>query len=250
MKAARIMPPFISALIEVAIMFAPALPAYLWLWPNISGTKWNTPVQVLVYIYFLAGTLWIGLRRWDLKTLGLNVSGWRLSAASGLALVSAQVLIIFSMNWELDLEPPGVAQLAWRAVYYFGVVGLVEELLFRGLLYHALQEWRGTRWAIIGSSIAFGVYHIGWMGPLGALGTAFIGLLFGLIRWRAGGILGLIFIHGLMDIISLELLTTLTPDLSQIPQVTQPFPFCIGYILFIAVPIFLALVLPSKNPSR
>jgi membrane protease YdiL (CAAX protease family) len=242
MKEPRPLPPSISALIEVIIMFAPGLPAYMWLWPNITGTKWNTPVQVLVYIYFLAGTLGIGLRRWDLKTLGLKVSGWKLSAACGLALISAQVLIILSMNWELDLEPPGVAQLAWKAVYYIGAVGLVEELLFRGLVYHALQEWRGVRWAIIGSSLSFGLYNIGWMSPFGALGTAFIGLIFALIRWHAGSILGLIFIHGLMDIISLELLTALELYKSGISQVTHRFTFCAGYILFIAVPIFLGLI--------
>ncbi len=27
-----------TALAEVALMFLPALPAYLWLWPNVEGT--------------------------------------------------------------------------------------------------------------------------------------------------------------------------------------------------------------------
>jgi hypothetical protein len=34
-------------------MFLPALPAYLWLWPNVEGTVWRMPVQVVVYVYGL-----------------------------------------------------------------------------------------------------------------------------------------------------------------------------------------------------
>jgi len=42
-----------TALAEVALMFLPALPAYLWLWPNVEGTAWRMPVQVVVYVYGL-----------------------------------------------------------------------------------------------------------------------------------------------------------------------------------------------------
>ena len=38
--------PSLAALAQVAIMFLPGIPAYLWLWPNVEGTAWFMPVQV------------------------------------------------------------------------------------------------------------------------------------------------------------------------------------------------------------
>jgi len=47
-------------------MFLPAIPAYLWLWPRLEGAA-ELALQVFTYIYVLAGTLYIGLRRWNLS---------------------------------------------------------------------------------------------------------------------------------------------------------------------------------------
>lgn len=44
-----------AALVEIGLLFSPALPAYLWLWPNVSGSEWLIPVQSAVYVYFIAG---------------------------------------------------------------------------------------------------------------------------------------------------------------------------------------------------
>jgi hypothetical protein len=43
-------------------MFLPAIPAYLWLWPNVEGTSaWIA--NSLSDLYAIAGSLVIGLRR-------------------------------------------------------------------------------------------------------------------------------------------------------------------------------------------
>ncbi len=64
----------LSALIEIGIMFLPAIPAYLWVWPNLSAAIY-WPFQIIVYLYILAGTLFIGLRRWSWSQLGVNKKG-------------------------------------------------------------------------------------------------------------------------------------------------------------------------------
>ena len=139
----------LTALGEVAIMFLPSLPAYLWLWPRVSGTLWLMPVQIAFYLYFLAGALFIGLRRWTPSELGLNRQGIGLSIICGLILL--------------------------------------------------------------------GTYHIGWQGLLGALGTGFLGLIFAVIRLRAGGILGLVLVRGALDLVSVEFWPTLGwPELRQL----------------------------------
>jgi hypothetical protein len=66
--------PSLSVLLEIGILFLPAIPAYIWIWPNLS-TMQNDIFQVIVYIYVLVGALFIGLRRWNWNQLGLNYKG-------------------------------------------------------------------------------------------------------------------------------------------------------------------------------
>jgi len=100
--------PGFSALLEVGLMFLPAIPAYLWLWPRLEGAA-ETVVQSLTYLYVLAGTLVIGLRRWSLGQLGLNRNGLWLSALCGLAVLSGRLLIILAVDWQA--EPPPISLL-------------------------------------------------------------------------------------------------------------------------------------------
>ncbi len=208
--AVRRIPSSLSALVEVVLLFSPAIPAYLWLWPNLASESANFIAQCIVYVYFLAGCLWIGLRRWNWKQLGLNREGLGVSLVTGFILILALTLGRLATDLPLRLSPPTFKNLLVDFLFYLGLVGFVEEFLFRRLIYRALLDWRGTMLAILGSSVAFGLYHIGWAGALGMLGLALIGFVFGMIRWRAGGILGLILMHGFYDIIS----TQMYPDLT------------------------------------
>ncbi len=55
--------PGLGALLEVGLLFLPAIPAYLWVWPNLEGSQVDL-FQGLVYVYMIAGSLFIGRRRW------------------------------------------------------------------------------------------------------------------------------------------------------------------------------------------
>jgi len=66
-------------------------------------------------------------------------------------------------------------------------------------MYHALEEWRGTRWAIWVTTLGFGIWHLYGRGIVGVAAGILYGVYFGAIRWRAGGIIGLIVVHALMD---------------------------------------------------
>jgi len=234
-----------AALVEIGLMFLPAIPAYLWLWPSVSGTAWLKPVQSAVYMYFLAGTLLIGLRRWNLDQLGLNRKGIGLSLACGLAFVVGRILVVVATDLPWRLQRVTFERIVYDVAFYFGLVGLIEELLFRGLLYRALDEWRGTRLALWGSALVFGLYHIGGQGPLGALGTFIAGVVFGAIRWRAGGILGLIVAHGLADVTALWMLPSFNIQLLSRPQIVHPTLLILGYGLILGVPVYL-----WKAPAR
>jgi len=243
--------PGLAALAKVALMFLPAIPAYLWLWPNVEGTAWLMPVQVAVYLYFLAGCLLIGLRRWNLGQLGLNWHGLGLSLTCGTVVLTILVLGRLATDLSPSPQPLTLRRLAGEIAFYFGLVGPIEELLFRGLIYRALDEWRGARWAIWGSALAFGLYHIGWQGLLGALGCAFLGLLFGAIRWRAGGIVGLILMHGLIDVVNVELYPGLTVEQVRDIHVVHPALALLGDGLLLALLLYLwKFGQPSKARNR
>jgi membrane protease YdiL (CAAX protease family) len=223
--------PELSALVELGLLFIPSIPAFVWLWPGISGTGFSDLVQSLVYVYVLCGTLFIGLRHWTWGQLGLNRRGIVLSLVCGAILIAERVLVApLALGLPLSLRPFVLGRVVGEIVFYFGLVEVVEELLFRGLVYQILDRWRGPGLAILGSALGFALWHIGWMGPL-ILGPFLIGIVFGLVRWRAGGIVGLILVHGIFDLASVEM--PMPASLRGIDQVLQirivnPFAVVVG----------------------
>lgn len=192
------LPAGLTGLLEVAFFFLPSIPMFLWVWPHLTGAA-DWVAESVVELYAIAVSLWVGLRRWNLDQLGVNRRGFWFSLAAGLVLVAGRSLVILSVDWKLPAPQMNAVQILGMLLFDFALVGIGQELLFRGLIYHALAEWRGTTWAILGSSLAFGLWHLFGQGPLLAAATAFYGLVFALMRWKAGGILGLILVHGLID---------------------------------------------------
>ena len=236
----------LTTFLELGLLFLPAIPAYIWLWPNISGAiQWLT--QGLVYIYVILGSLVIGLRRWRPDELGFNLQGLWVSLVTGMAIVIGRTLVILSVDWGLPPPRLSTLNLVTEVLYYFGLVGIGEELLFRGLLYRALEEWRGSRWAIWGSSLGFVFWHLLGQGPVVAVAMLLYGLIFALIRWRAGSILGLIFIHGLIDFSALLLLPDLNVTSLGRLDVAIPLGLFIGLALIAFTPLYLWKIHPHNN---
>jgi membrane protease YdiL (CAAX protease family) len=82
---------------------------------------------------------------------------------------------------------------------WFVVVGAVvaapiaEEIFFRGYLYRLLETIAGGWFAVIGSAILFGLLHE----PSVRIPVGVLGLLFGYLRMRTGGIGSSILVHAL-----------------------------------------------------
>jgi membrane protease YdiL (CAAX protease family) len=232
--------PGLATLAELGIMFLPAIPAYIWAWPALQGSVFQDIFQVAAYLYILLGTIYIGRRRWNWAQLGLNRKGIPLSLACGGVLLAGRLLAVFSAGLAHP-EHVSLAGLAGEIIFYFLIVGLVEELLFRGLIYRALKEWKGPAWAIWGSTAGFALYHLPGQGPVIMLGAFIIGIIFAMIRWRAGGIVGLIFVHGLIDVVSLRML----PEEFEFTmgQVIIPHPglAILSILVLLSIPLYLWL---------
>ena len=234
------------ALLEVGLMFLPAIPAYLWLWPRLEGVA-ELALQIFTYIYVLGGTLYIGLRRWNPGQLGLNRNGLWLSILCGSAALLGRLLIVLGVDWGTGSPQLNLVRLLGNTLFYIGLVGLVEELLYRGLVYRALEDWLNTRWAIWGSSLGFSLWHIFGQGPLMGAVSFLIGLYFALFRWRAGGILGLILIHGLWDLESVLLVASTNRQILSLasqPDIANPGLLYLGTALLFGVLAYLWLLHP------
>ena len=231
------------ALIEVGLMFLPAIPAYLWVWPNVAGTSLQI-MQSVTYIYIILGSLVIGLRRWKHAELGLSLAGIWVTPGAGIAILAGRTMVILSVDWGAEPPTYNAFRLVGEGLYYFLLVGFGEELLFRGLLYRAFEEWRGLRFAIWGSSLGFVLWHLFGQGPLVGAAMLLYGLIFALIRWRAGGILGLAIIHGLIDFSALLLLPEINIPTLDPPQITRQIPLLIGLGLIALTPVYLWKIHP------
>jgi membrane protease YdiL (CAAX protease family) len=118
---------------------------------------------------------------------------------------------------------------------------MVEELLFRGIIFRLLEDWKGIQWAIWGSSVAFGFWHFFGQGPIVGVATMFIGLLFALLRWRSGGIVGLIVLHALWDLETVWLVNDSNAAILDINKIAlaNPVMTWLGFALLVLVPVYL-----------
>jgi membrane protease YdiL (CAAX protease family) len=94
----------------------------------------------------------------------------------------------------------------WKFIYQFiyAILGvaLAEEFVFRGYIYSKLLEIKNSKWfAIIISSILFGLFHIFHGNVVQVIMTALLGVLFCVFREKIKGctLLSLIIAHGVYD---------------------------------------------------
>ncbi len=234
--------------LELGLLFLPGIPAYLWIWNKWSGDRLAN-FQLITYLYILTGALWIGLRRYHLGELGINLKGISLSLSVGGAILFGRWLIIHSVDWSAHPGPLTIEKVVGDLFFYFFCVGLVEELVFRGLIYRLLEDWRGGRWAVVGSSIGFVFWHIFGQGILLGIAMFFIGLIFGVIRRKAGGILGLIIIHALWDIESAWLVASSNADILSpggYALVNRPMALA-GTLIMIAPAVLLSVLAKDQD---
>lgn len=174
------------------LLFLVALPLFgtpaIWLLPDRS-------LVALVGLFFGVGLLAVAaavvpLGSAAFPALGFRSVGWRPVLWGTLGTVAVSVAVS-----QVGLEPQGVKQAMkiahGPAALFIGLAllavlaPLVEELIFRGLLY----GWLAARWgagvAVIGSSVAFAAAHVELVHAVLVLP---LGLVFGWLRWRSGSL--------------------------------------------------------------
>jgi membrane protease YdiL (CAAX protease family) len=125
----------------------------------------------------------------------------------GLALVMSLILTVIPIlcgfrDMVGSTKNTQVWQFVYQFIYFTVAVALTEEFIFRGYIFKKLLEIKNSRWfAIIFSSVLFGLFHIFIGGMLQVLMTAIMGLIYCMFREKIKGctLLSLIIAHGFYD---------------------------------------------------
>ena len=103
-----------SAWIEVGLLFLPAVPALLWVWPSLHDEGLIYLVQSLAYVYFFCGCLVIGLRRCTWAELGLSWQGIGLGLVCGGVFVIERFLAQIAFGFPLEFRAIDPVRLVLR----------------------------------------------------------------------------------------------------------------------------------------
>lgn len=147
-----------------------------------------------------------------------------------------------------NLWGAAVPELLWAELFFRSLlmllVGFWEEVLFRGLLFRALEPF-GRRRAMVLSSLSFGLGHLMNLSGDGAAlallqtaGALALGLLFVLVLDRSGSLLPCILTHGAINVLS-----------AFAPPAGSLLPYLFLLAVSVLYGLFLARTLPPQGGS-
>ncbi len=175
---------------------------------------WDVVAAVLGSVGVIAVGRWRDLT-W--RQMGLGADTWRsglrwgAAAAAAVAIAYAVILLLpFGRETSNDLAAPAGDSLWLTALLLIPLrTVILEELTFRGVLWGLIERSSGTRWALLGTSVAFGCWHVapalsladrtGGATGLSVLGvitfTGLAGMLLGELRRRSGSVIAPAALH-------------------------------------------------------
>jgi uncharacterized protein len=154
----------------------------------------------LIYLPLLSATIvviWItGLKPID---VGLTFRYWHWQLLGGI--VSG--IAIGVIEYLIIRPSPLINSLSWQEVWLPALIlifttGMVEELMFRGVLQNLSDALMG-RQGIIYISLIFAVLHMGFYSWADVIFVFFVGLFFAAMVKRTGSLLGAVLSHGIAN---------------------------------------------------
>jgi CAAX protease family protein len=133
---------------------------------------------------------WVALSSFCLALLAAGLNTW----IDRLLPMPPSVQALF----EQVLEYHTAGQFLGVLFFLVVVAPVSEELMFRGLFLHRLQEGYGRRTAVFGSALCFGVFHIL---PWQAIGAALVGVYLGWLLTRTQSIFMPMAAHALFNLV-------------------------------------------------
>jgi membrane protease YdiL (CAAX protease family) len=102
----------------------------------------------------------------------------------------------------MQLAPRTPSELL-RWMFLCIIVGISEELVFRGYLMRQFLSWSGgsKTAAVVLSAVCFGASH-GYQGITGMVGITVLGVLYGIVALKRGNLRVCIFAHIMQDLMA------------------------------------------------
>jgi len=138
----------------------------------------------------------------QLAEIGLTGKGFFPSLGNSLALVLTAAVVRLILS-DLKISPDVNS---WEAVaynlFFWTLSGLGQEILFRGLLLFSFNRWKGSKVALLVSTLMFGIIHVQrYRSASGLIMVSMIGGLWGWIALKYKNIVGPIIAHSLFNFI-------------------------------------------------
>ena len=181
-----------------------------------EGALWSAAVLMLIAASLLALAGHLGL----FEAFGLR--RWPHPAKRFLYFLPLWILSLGNLLGGIRAEHTG-APLCYAAVSML-LVGLIEELLFRGFLFRAVLEEKGEYPALLVSALSFGLIHaVNLLAGQDTLTTCLqvlfavnLGFVYALVYLRSGSLLPCILSHALINGLSLFSAGSLYGNLLQV----------------------------------
>lgn len=135
--------------------------------------------------------------RW--RELGMTLRRWPLQVLLGLSGLALGAVEYFILRPEPLAPSLALAEAWWPALVLVICTGLLEEMVFRGLLQRAACQALG-RWGLGYVALLFAAMHIGYQSVVDVLFVLAVGLLFGWFVERTRSLLGVTLAHGLTNV--------------------------------------------------
>jgi membrane protease YdiL (CAAX protease family) len=171
----------IFALLSLGLAEGLALIAVLLVWRFVDGR----PVRQLGLEPSRARTRWLRGAGVAALMMGFIVLAW--------------YTLLDGATWDINPDPVRATVVVIGGLLGYCIQGPAEEVLFRGYIFENVRAEWGLRWAVIVSSVAFGLFHLRnpALGPLALLNLILFGVATALYKVRVdnGQLWGVFAIH-------------------------------------------------------
>ncbi len=166
-------------------------------------------------LWMLIPFFWIAVTRRPYEDYGLQIGDigpWRMHAILIVGVFGGYALLHYTfakLSFGATFEPTLHPEIGSLIVTHVLIIGLSEEVFFRGYLQTELnrslgrpyQLW-GARigWALVVASLLFGLCHVIY-GDWSRMRVAFFGLLAGWLRERTDGVVVPTIYHGMANVL-------------------------------------------------
>jgi membrane protease YdiL (CAAX protease family) len=134
------------------------------------------------------------------KEIGLTGNHWFLQVLFGLAGIGLGYVEYLILRPGPLVEAMTFSQMWLPALILIVFTGILEEVIFRGMMQTAFAEKLGRWLGLVLISILFAVLHLGYQSLLDVVFVFAVAILFGVFTELTGSILGVSIAHGLTNV--------------------------------------------------